>query len=81
MKDHELKTVCPHCKARNNTNTDTLPREGDVGICFVCGEAMVFDGKGGVRKPDAEDEEFIASDPKIRKMQMLWKLVTAGRMM
>lgn len=60
--------MCPACGALNDAATnivgDADPTNGDVSICFTCGEIAVFTGIGlDVRRPtDAERREMLAID-------------------
>ena len=62
-------TICPSCGAKHEAITnvearDVLPDNGDVSICFRCGEICIFDDKayGGMRKPTKKEQREIARD-------------------
>ncbi|HEX3520801.1 MAG TPA: hypothetical protein VHT52_01785 [Stellaceae bacterium] len=46
--------------------SDAIPADGDVAICFECGEAMIFQGKG-FRSPTAEEFTELIADADFTK--------------
>lgn len=55
-------------------NADAKPKDGDPGVCSVCGKVMVYEG-GSVRKPTLDEMvEFLMIE------EFLVAMIAAGRM-
>lgn len=73
---HEMKTVCPHCGYRHDAaaavdDDERGPEDGNLSLCFECGEWSVFED-GNLRKPtDAEYLDF-GTLPSIQKIRRAW---------
>lgn len=79
---HDLPTVCPWCKTRNEAVTDAekddaTPRHGDISLCIRCGEWAVFDSfwVGGMRKPNHAEYVEIVDNPLSHEMRRAWLMV------
>lgn len=81
---HRKITICPHCDFRHNRvaaadprNGDDQPADGDVTLCFRCGEFCIFDDdiKGGLRKMNAVEANEINNDPDFVSVQAAWHSV------
>ena len=73
----EFDATCPYCFAIHNrvgTGDDdqAMPRDGDITICFVCGEFSVFEDDK-MCKPNSTQWVKIASSPDARKMRAAWE--------
>lgn len=75
-----LHTICPFCGTRHDRvceakpDSDAFPRNGDVTICFSCGEACVFaDVDGGLRKPSKKEQREFARDETLIKARTVWR--------
>lgn len=74
MMTKHRPTICPFC-GRNNPLVsetgpgDAWPNEGDVSICWRCGEVAIFDlaHDGGLRRPNLAEEAEIAADDDIQQ--------------
>jgi hypothetical protein len=75
-------TTCPFCGqhheavSRAHSSTD-YPDDGDVTMCFACGEICVFDSDaaGGLRKPTKPEQRNLDRDQHIRDMREVWRIV------
>lgn len=74
-------SVCPFCgslhtraSATANPAEARAPVDGDVTLCFACGELAVFDAavSGGLRKPTTAEYDQIAADSILRHMHHAW---------
>lgn len=68
MIQFALKTFCPFCfgatKTANNLWRENAPKNGDYGMCKVCGEFSVFCSKGTrLRKPTPKEKILIRNHP------------------
>lgn len=67
--------ACPHCKRVNDAHgrqPGDAPVNGDVSLCWGCGEPAVFvdvDGSLALRPPTAEEQASIEMDPEFRRVQ------------
>ena len=82
MKDAtDWPSTCPFCRQRHDAVTtairdgEPVPVEGDVSICFTCGEFSVFDATGGARKPTRAEQRVIDADPRVRQARAAWHKV------
>lgn len=70
--------ACPFC-GKDNPLADTVtgahstPQPGDLSLCIGCGEWAVFT-ENGVRKPNADDYAYIASDGVCQRARAAWIL-------
>lgn len=73
---HMKPTICPACGRTNplvgEQGGDAWPSEGDVSICWGCGELAIFDSEchGGLRRPTVREHAEIIADPTIRHALM-----------
>lgn len=62
------KSTCNNCgntlDAASGVTTESLPEDGDVGVCFHCGSAIIFDA-GKMR--NMTGEEFVELDAGTRR--------------
>jgi hypothetical protein len=70
--------ICPHCgkihEAVSPAKTaHAAPIDGDVSMCFACGEWSVFE-RGALRLPNAKEQWFIATDQTCQRMSIVWKI-------
>jgi hypothetical protein len=79
---HDLRTICPFCNQHHEAVThgrgrDEFPEDGDVTLCFGCGEFCVFDSDayGGLRKPTKKEQRAIARDDEVQELLTAWKVV------
>jgi len=75
-------TICPYCgqhhdAATNVERRDYVPDDGDVSLCFGCGEFCVFDNTayGGMRKPTKKEQRVFARDKRLQELRTAWKVV------
>lgn len=66
--------ACPYCGRINDQHAHTVgvgtPGDGDVGLCWGCGEPAIFvDGPYGLTQRRATDDERaeILADPEVRR--------------
>lgn len=65
---------CPTCGAKNNaatcvSNDESIgPSKGDVTLCVVCGELLVFDENVNPVLPSPQELKNIFSDPDVAAM-------------
>lgn len=81
---HEKPVTCPHCHAKQDMaqilgRSKDAPSDGDVCLCFQCGEASIFDNKApyGARKAKTKEQADIAKDPKIAMASAAIKAIRA----
>jgi hypothetical protein len=75
-----LTTVCPACGeahplARSiHPDSGDRPGNGDVSLCFDCGEVSIFDDRkpGGVRRPTRKEAKEIACNRDIQAALAAW---------
>jgi len=73
-------TACPYCGKRLDRFTgDRGVREGDVSICIACAGILVVTEDLDVRKPTADEEPSLISDPGICRLQAAIRLVAPIR--
>jgi hypothetical protein len=79
-------TICPFCRQHHDAAThayrqDYLPADGDVSLCFGCGEFCVFDDKafGGMRKPTKKEQRTFARDKRLQELRDAWETVKRQR--
>jgi hypothetical protein len=71
-------TYCPFCSGRHDcvagVGTNGRPSDGDITLCFTCGEWVFFDKhyKGGLRKPTWNEYQHIAFDPLLKQVRGGW---------
>jgi hypothetical protein len=78
----DFDTTCPFCGelheavSRARSNTD-YPDDGDVTLCFGCGQICVFDSNSadGLRKPTKREQRDFDRDQRIREVRMAWRIV------
>jgi hypothetical protein len=75
-------TICPFCGQHHDAATSTerrdyVPEDGDVSMCFSCGEFCVFDSEayGGMRKPTKKELRTFARDERLQELRTAWKVV------
>jgi hypothetical protein len=77
---HVFHTRCVWCGARHDRASNAEPNEtrppvdGDVTMCFVCGEWLVFDG-GQLRAPTTAEYDEIAAGKAFRRARAAWLAV------
>ena len=81
----EMNTACPFCGYRHELVTaasggSEFPDDGDITICFGCGQVCVFDSDvdGGLRKPTKKEQHILSRDEAVLKIQSAWKTVKQG---
>jgi hypothetical protein len=70
--------ICPHCGEIHESvspakTPHAVPIDGDVSMCFVCGEWSVFE-HAALRLPNAEEHAFITTSQTCQSMTLLWTL-------
>jgi RNase P subunit RPR2 len=78
IKENTIETICPTCnykmdRAAGLTGLE-IPEEGCSGICFNCGEILVFNKDLSLRLPTAEELDEAS---KIEKLVMAQKWIKA----
>lgn len=74
----EMTTICPYCRTQMdssvNLDDDTLPMDGDMSMCFDCGQFSYFDTEldGKLRLPNKVEKLLIDSDPRLREVHVAW---------
>jgi hypothetical protein len=75
----EKNTRCRWCGEQHELMTNPYmaegdPENGDMTMCFSCGEFNVFSGKAAsvLRKPNAKERRMLAADPRIKDMRQAW---------
>jgi hypothetical protein len=76
MKTTNLEMACPWC-GRNLDRVscidgEDVPEEGDISLCFGCGEWCVFDNGMHLRKPNDEEFEEIGTSPECMQSRWAW---------
>jgi hypothetical protein len=86
MTGHRTKdTHCPYCNteltaaAIVNAEDDPKPDPGDLTMCFMCGEWLVFTEDLDLRKPNDEEFITIAFEPQCRQLRGIWLKMDAER--
>ena len=74
---HYPLTPCPWCLKGINAAApaeggDDAPGEGDVTICFECGEWCLFTAEMTLRKPTDDELTEIALDPNYQTVGQAW---------
>lgn len=76
MKTTKMLMLCPWCgrsmDRMSSVNADAVPEEGDVSLCFGCGEWCVVDNGMHLRKPNDKEFEEIGTDPDCMKARWAW---------
>ena len=79
---NDWPTICSFCRqlheaVTNAQRLDCLPEDGDVSMCFRCGEFCVFDDSafGGMRKPTKKEQRTFAHDKRLRELRTTWETV------
>ena len=80
MTTIEMDTVCPFCDQHNECATGPFggtPDDGDVTMCFNCGQLSVFDHNAahGLRKPTKKERRSFERDKLIEQVLAAWKTV------
>jgi hypothetical protein len=82
---HEIALVCPFCGKQQDRafcafpdQGPPIPQDGDVALCFNCGELTVV-SKGELRKPTDAEYERLATDESVVKARAAWVEVDKGR--
>lgn len=77
------ETKCPFCSYILDATSevegeDITPSEGDIALCWNCGEWMVFSeaAEGGLREPTDDEYVEIGTEPRFRAIRAAWKQVT-----
>jgi len=75
----DSNTCCPFCGYKAEaascvTDNGKKPNDGDISMCFRCGEWAVFASfvDGGLRKPNSKEYDYIASDEKMAFIRKAW---------
>lgn len=85
LEEVEWNSVCPFCRATHElascVGTRALPKDGDLSLCFNCGEWGVFADKepGKLRKPTDAEYEQIAASPTAKAARIAWVKVDERR--
>jgi hypothetical protein len=85
MLEVEWNSVCPFCRAPHEVascvGADKLPKDGDLSLCFNCGEWGIFTDKvpGKLRKPTDDEYARIAASPTAKLARMAWGQVDERR--
>jgi len=79
---HKIISRCPWCGAKNDRASNAVPGEvvtpsdGDVSMCFYCGEWAVYDAAlpAALAQRKPTDAEFIeiGEDPDCQKLRAAW---------
>ena len=80
MTTTEMDTVCPFCLCQHECATGPfggVPDDGDVTICFMCGQFSMFDhtATGGLRKPTKKESREIERSQLAEQVHGAWKIV------
>jgi hypothetical protein len=77
------ETHCPFCRAiidavSEVNNEPVTPDDGDISLCWNCGEWMVFTAAapGGLRRPTHEEYEEITDEPRFGAIRRAWLMTT-----
>jgi hypothetical protein len=77
----DLATICPFCDEHHEAVTLAQgdvewPADGDVSICFRCGQLCVFDRetRGLLRKPTKKEQRRFDRDENLKKLVAAWKI-------
>jgi hypothetical protein len=69
---------CPWCGAKCDAWTALdpcrSPKAGDAGMCFYCGQVMIYNTDLTLRKPDEVEAILWAADPTIRRTRRAWEI-------
>lgn len=77
------KTLCPACGEclRHAANVDGhyVPKAGDAVMCFICGEASVYDDAvpTKLRVPTEDEAEAINEHPDFLRIHEAWAAMRA----
>lgn len=66
---HLHEHSCPFCGRVNtmaDNGHDSIPQDGDLSMCWKCGEFGVFNADGTVRKPTPSETAEIEEDPAVQ---------------
>jgi thymidine kinase len=82
-----LRTVCPHCGqahdevAELDGKEQAEPADGDLTLCFKCGQWAVFDARGeaGLRPPTDLEVLAIAGSRQCRAITEAWHRMMTER--
>jgi hypothetical protein len=70
--------TCPHCRieqplaAPARDDHGSGPQDGDVSLCFDCGQVAIFDSAspGGARLPTAQEDAQLDRDPGVQLLRL-----------
>lgn len=66
----ERNTKCPHCGRVNELHSGpepgSIPKPGDVSLCWECGEVAFYTKDGGLRSPTLAEWKDLLADPEIQ---------------
>lgn len=84
MFDVEWHTICPFCRIKHEVASCIdvkVPKDGDITLCFECGEWGVFadNAPGKLRKPTDAEYEYIAASPMTKTAREAWVQVDKRR--
>lgn len=85
MLEVEWNSICSFCGAAHEVascvGARKLPKDGDLSLCFNCGEWGVFSDKapGKLRKPTDAEYERIAASPMAKAARIAWVEVDKRR--
>jgi hypothetical protein len=78
----DLDTICPFCGHHHDAvsafHSDTdFPNDGNITMCFGCGQFCVFDSDadGRLRKPTKKEQRVIDHDEDAQTLRNAWKIV------
>jgi hypothetical protein len=71
--DFALDMRCPYCKTGVDACTGSSPKEGDISVCFHCGEILIFrDGKPFRKLSPVELIEILKKHPALNEIHKQW---------
>jgi hypothetical protein len=84
-----IVVICPHCQTAHDAQTMVGRRgepahrigNGDVSVCFNCGEIGIFDDSapGMLRKPNGMELGNIEANPEVKRALEAWRTAKAIR--
>jgi hypothetical protein len=80
---HEIQSYCSYCgKLHDRTSAvapkgkyrrEPMPEEGDITLCFDCGEWSVYDSQGQLRKPTEQERIHLRNDIIASQVHEAWE--------
>ena len=64
-----------HHEVATGLRDDRHPEDGDITLCFQCGQLSVFDcgAHGKLRNPTPTEERVMARDDRLTKVLAVWR--------